>query len=805
MSLFYILLILSFPVFYVLGLVTFIRFLVREIRTNPKKERLKKLKEQLSSLVSYQDQQTVSSLKSDYEHQIQVLEVELHDSTGIRAVNTSSTPPIAKVGIPGQEKKKTIGESWLSLGSINILLYLGAFLIVSSALIFISFQWESWAGVVKAFVFTLFTTIFLLAGSLFHQFPKIKQAGVTFIAIGNILIPFGGLAWYNFYFQDAGASFFTVWLMTSALTLVVGILCAYNLRSQLYFYFSSFGLFSLMVSVLNLVTTEKMWALFIAIVTSLILQVVRIGIKRQKDSEYIKGEKALRVSADIILFLTILWGFMTALSSQALFSLPFALSLVLFAFYYALLYWWQKENGYLFITEIVFPLSLVFLFRSFEVHSLVIIYLLAVLVFNYVLVTLYFHLQNNSVASRITYAISLLYTFLSVMLVLGGDYQPIHEVVLFTLPVLWGIVLTWGQKKPVFIIQSAFFLMFVIERLVNQVWHFSWPNMVLVISYLTIGTAFYLGALSFYQKRKDWHLVLLGSGIFYLIVAWLLATDSVRLFWIANLVWALVLVLAAYVYKLKFWIYFSNLALLISLVALLNDLSVNRDYFPLVLIFFTAFIYLVSYVWTAFQKEYRFTGYALFYLLPFIFMPLFSKESSLVSWYLVSGGLILDALFTNHRLRKYLSSAYVMMSYLVSVNYWYDRINEPLAYFIPLGFYFLGLGYCMKREGRIFNQRFFQILGFMVIILTTFIQTLDTGNVYYSILLGGLGLAFLFVGISYEEKLYTGFGIMAIIAALLSQLYEYVFSLPRWLVTGIVGLSFLTLAIILLLKRKEED
>jgi LPXTG-motif cell wall-anchored protein len=60
------------------------------------------------------------------------------------------------------------------------------------------------------------------------------------------------------------------------------------------------------------------------------------------------------------------------------------------------------------------------------------------------------------------------------------------------------------------------------------------------------------------------------------------------------------------------------------------------------------------------------------------------------------------------------------------------------------------------------------------------------------------------LGITFQVRLLRLAGVGAIILAVLPQTYNYILSLPRWVVVGILGMLFLGLAIFLLLRRKEE-
>ncbi len=77
------------------------------------------------------------------------------------------------------------------------------------------------------------------------QVPKIKNAGVTFLGIGALLIPFCGAAWYNFTLQAVGIPLGLVWALTSSIALFIYIALAFYVNSAFYTYLASFSSLSL--------------------------------------------------------------------------------------------------------------------------------------------------------------------------------------------------------------------------------------------------------------------------------------------------------------------------------------------------------------------------------------------------------------------------------------------------------------------------------------------------------------------------------------------------------------------------------
>lgn len=70
-----------------------------------------------------------------------------------------------------------------------VLLYLGAFLIVTAGLIYASFNWDELEGAQRLGLLTASTLAFVLVGMLLLPNTRLRPAGETFIGIGALLIP----------------------------------------------------------------------------------------------------------------------------------------------------------------------------------------------------------------------------------------------------------------------------------------------------------------------------------------------------------------------------------------------------------------------------------------------------------------------------------------------------------------------------------------------------------------------------------------------------------------------------------------
>ena len=78
----------------------------------------------------------------------------------------------------------------------SLLLYIGAFLVVVAAFIFVSVSGDQISDLVKLVLMLVGTTGFLGAGIVCHRYPRVLPAGRTFLVIGALIAPLDIAAYY---------------------------------------------------------------------------------------------------------------------------------------------------------------------------------------------------------------------------------------------------------------------------------------------------------------------------------------------------------------------------------------------------------------------------------------------------------------------------------------------------------------------------------------------------------------------------------------------------------------------------------
>jgi hypothetical protein len=144
-----------------------------------------------------------------------------------------------------------------------------------------------------------------------------------------------------------------------------------------------------------------------------------------------------------------------------------------------------------------------------------------------------------------------------------------------------------------------------------------------------------------------------------------------------------------------------------------------------------------------------------------------------------------------------------MGTFLWQVNYL--GVTESLVYSVALGLYFMALAFSRKIKDDFDGQKLLDGIGLFILLLPPTVSSFGENAVKYSATLGVAGILLLIAGISMRYKLYKFAGVAGIVLAVLPQTYSYILDLPKWLIVGVGGAIFITVAIILSLRRKESN
>jgi hypothetical protein len=115
---------------------------------------------------------------------------------------------------------KREGLGWLAEQQANLLLYLGAFLIVIAALVYVGTSGQAMAGAVKMALLVAYTLAFIAAGVVCLRYERVRQAGVVFFAVGALMVPINFVGAYGFFFRGNNIDPTGLWLAGSLVTVL---------------------------------------------------------------------------------------------------------------------------------------------------------------------------------------------------------------------------------------------------------------------------------------------------------------------------------------------------------------------------------------------------------------------------------------------------------------------------------------------------------------------------------------------------------------------------------------------------------
>ncbi len=129
-----------------------------------------------------------------------------------------------------------IWQTLLSERTLNILLFLGAFLLVASAMTYIVYNWETLPPAVQLGVIILFTLSFYGAGWFLRTRMKLRLSGIAVTAIGSLLVPLDFYAVGVVGGAVPADQWPWVWLVASAVCLPIYTFTALRIQARFFGY-----------------------------------------------------------------------------------------------------------------------------------------------------------------------------------------------------------------------------------------------------------------------------------------------------------------------------------------------------------------------------------------------------------------------------------------------------------------------------------------------------------------------------------------------------------------------------------------
>lgn len=197
-------------------------------------------------------------------------------SANTQNIQTTPAEPPQGGGLPTSVGVPVSTISRTHLDSANILLFIGAFLIIAAATTFASFASDWISGGVKLALMILFGGGFYVSGIMMNKKVSfLKPASIVFTAIGMVMVPYIGYV----YFRDIDSMHLArVWLMTSLVATLLYGFALRTIRHPLLGYVFSASIASASISFTRLVgdTTPYFlpYGLMLASIVSLIVHKV---------------------------------------------------------------------------------------------------------------------------------------------------------------------------------------------------------------------------------------------------------------------------------------------------------------------------------------------------------------------------------------------------------------------------------------------------------------------------------------------------------------------------------------------------
>ncbi len=813
---FWILLTLSGPVFYITGLVVFIKWLARGGRPSAGYSGGKSAAAKLREYASKQPPETARDLGR--------LADELEGRTP--AAFTSPESPAATRFEPGQVHpsapeptpdhppvpalahtapvvpatswtQMNVSDITRSLDNINVLLYLGAFLVVVSAGIFVGYNFSTLSGLFKTTFLGLFAGIFYGVGLLlFLRARKLRPAGVTFTGIGLILVPLVGLAAYNFTsLHDHRAA---TWLVTSLLTLAIYAVTIAVTRQTYIAYlmaFTTLSTFESAVSLFNLPVYWFGWGM--ATVSILLLSLDRLKLFWED------AASALALSANVFVPVSLL---ISALCIDADGLSQLGVTIGLAGVFYAAMT--ARNSGkpagdaYWSLALVSLPAALgVGLWDSLPRTGVA----AAVLA-----VTAAYYVAGHLLGGRLSHRWRELLAAVTGILPLAGI------LVLYDHPgaisiILGGAVLVNGETA-LRLRQSALGLMAIIALLaLPEVFLRSFMNPALPWSSVAALLLVEVPALVWWARRmKDWpesgravgmagYLIALGLALICAALSSETALLVVGVI-IAGILYALSILEQRFEY-----IYFGAVSLYLGIVQLPSVAHWSSAANALVLLATGAALYGLGNIETdpVRAKAVRYSGVVGPFIGAFLGIEFESRHLEPVLALATGGGLLMaEAKRSSNSMLFEVAGAILVLSFnwFLSVQ----QITQTQGYTLPWAAYLGYLGYRRRHRGHEGYDAFVAgALGVLTIPLAG--QALASDGQVYGLLLILEAIALVFLGMALSYKLVTLWGVATLVLEVLYQLRDFFYALPKYVISAGLGLALLAVAIVMLQRRKGND
>ena len=797
-------LILLVPILMVMGIIFFLNL----VTNKDLKDKLRYRREFIDELLSKSAKETETQKKEAFLLAANYLISKFGDSFGkeVSAAPKPAAEPVKDVEGANETffeeekrpvsvaKSTSVKEQFISLDNINLLFYLGAFLVVVAAGVFVGFNYQSISGIGKTVFLAIFTLVFYGVGLLLYlKSQHIKEAGLVFTTIGLILAPLVGLAFYKFSAGSQNGNM--IWFVTSLVVLGLYVLSFFLIKKTYISYLVTFVSLSLLESCLSIFEMPiQYFAWGMAIFSLLFLLVSRTNMDERM-------KKAYEVSANIFLPVSLLFSFTLVEKSLLVLGINFIIA----AAYYilsSLLNFETKTKTAFFAVGISFlPIGLLLVMIQKEFLPNQMILVLNGLVLLYLVG---YELLRKKLTEKMPLAFLLVGGFLALAtsLIVSDDSRALFFVFLFALTVNAYAFYRERSTTSYLLGLISLFLLPVAISLFAKFSHVEYS------AYLYLG----LGALLVLLRMfiSEWESKVTNLTFFAYLTAFLIAffvglsADSALVVAIISGILVLVFGILSYLEQQKNMLIPAVVVFYVAMISFGLDRSFENYQFVVSWMLSGLFIFGLSFlVDEARAKILAYGGLIGPFVGAVAGLGHNSKEIiPVVS--LTVGGLCSLAQAQREKLdlAKYFAGGILVLSLL-----WFFHtrdISQPQAYTLPIFAYFGLLAYLRHIKEDSSGRDALSIISMLFLALPTFIQSLAFDGQIYGLVLGAESLALILIGMAIGHKTMLRFGIVALVIDVLYQGREFIAEIPKWLIIGLVGLIILVGATYLLQKSNKN-
>ncbi|MGD8627269.1 MAG: hypothetical protein PVJ34_22225, partial [Anaerolineae bacterium] len=193
-------------------------------------------------------------------------------------------PPVTAVSPPPPPRKPRQPLTWdriwqtlLSERTLNVLLFLGAFLLVASATTYVIYNWETLPPAAQLGFIVLFTLSFYGAGWFLRVRMALRASGIAVTAVGSLLVPLDFYAIFVAGEVLPAEAWPWVWLVAAAVCLPIYTLTALRIGAEFFGYLVVVAAGNLFCAALYVMGLPVEW--FLAALAALALALIAVAYR----------------------------------------------------------------------------------------------------------------------------------------------------------------------------------------------------------------------------------------------------------------------------------------------------------------------------------------------------------------------------------------------------------------------------------------------------------------------------------------------------------------------------------------------